>query len=154
METTRRFELPLLVYGQGQKDITHNEAVLGIDFLLHGQIESAALRRPPAAPTIGSAWLVGSPAEDDWSGREGQLACLSAAGWRFYRPATGMALWNAELGRCQRFDGTQWRYEPRPALAAPVRPFAEGGTVIDEQARAALAAVVARLVELGIFAES
>ncbi|WP_448582466.1 DUF2793 domain-containing protein [Thermaurantiacus sp.] len=153
METTQRFGLPLLVFGQGQKDITHNEAVMGIDWLLHGRIVSAGLRRPPAAPAVGDAWLVGTPAEAEWLGHDGQMACFSAGGWRFFRPAAGLALWNAELGRCQRFDGTDWRFDPRPTMTAPVRPQLQGGSVIDAEARQALLVILARLVELGIFAD-
>ncbi len=154
MESTQRFGLPLLVHGQGQKDVTHNEAIAGIDVLLHGQIESAGLLRPPAGAAVGAAWLVGTPAEAEWSGRDGQIAHLSAAGWRFFPPATGLALWNAAIGRCQRFDGMNWRLDPKPALAVPAAPSVSGGTTVDAEARAALAAIVTRLIELGVFAGS
>lgn len=154
METTQRFGLPLLVFGQGQKDLTHNEAISAIDCLLHGRIVRAGLRRPPIGPTVGDAWLIGEPAEEDWVGLEGQIACWTAAGWRFFQPVAGMALWNAELGRCQRFDGLDWRLDPAPALGVPPQPLVEGGSVVDVQARTALAAVITRLTDLGIFAEN
>ncbi len=152
METTGRFGLPLLVFGQGQKDVTHNEAVMAIDCLLHLHVEGAGLERPPASPQPGSAWLVGAPAEDAWVGQEGRIACYTSAGWRFFTPATGLAVWNAELGRSQRFDGVAWRLDPKPALVVPPAPSAEGGSVVDAEARAAIASVVERLRDLGFFA--
>lgn len=154
METTDRFGLPLLVYGQGQKDVTHNEALVALDCLLHVRIESAGLARPPADPQVGSAWLVGASPEAEWVGRAGHVACLTPAGWRFFAPVAGLAVWNAALGRCQRFDGTTWRLEPKPTLSTPAAPSVAGGSVVDVEARAAIGAIVARLVELGLLAGS
>lgn len=151
MENSVRFGLPLLVAGQGQKDITHNEAIVALDCLLHVAVESSGLLQPPASAQAGSAWIVGAPAEGAWEGQEGRIACLTPGGWRFFAPAAGLAVWNVELGRAQRFDGTSWRLEPVPASSVPAAPAVSGGTVVDAEARAAVSAIVARLRDLGLF---
>ena len=50
MDATPRWGLPLLFAGQAQKEIFHNEALMLVDALLHGRVESADLGAPPTDP--------------------------------------------------------------------------------------------------------
>lgn len=107
-EMTTRFDLPLLVAGQGQKDITHNEALLLIDMLLHPSVESRALASPPANPTGGQCWLIPTGATGAWEGSTDAMAAWTAGGWRFIPAREGMTLWvRDEQLSCRYFAG-QW----------------------------------------------
>ena len=55
MSETIRHELPLLSFGQAQREVTHNEALLLVDRLLHLVALSRSLAIPPAAPAPGDA---------------------------------------------------------------------------------------------------
>lgn len=49
MSETPHWNLPLLTAGQAQKEISHNEALLWLDRLLHLTVVSRALGHPPEA---------------------------------------------------------------------------------------------------------
>lgn len=143
--TSPRFGLPLLFAGQAQKEAFVNEAHALTDALLHCAIEGETAA-PPADPADGACWLVGAPAADAWAGQEGRLACRQAGNWLFVTPRDGMRLLDRATGQERRFFGT-WRM-----AAGIVEP--NGGTIVDVQARAAIAQIVAGLREAGIFPDS
>lgn len=92
MDGTARWALPLLFAGQAQKEITHNEALVLVDALLHGRVESADLDNPPGAPAIGQCWIVAGGASGDWAGHAGAVALWTDGGWRFIAPRTGLSV--------------------------------------------------------------
>jgi hypothetical protein len=148
VEVTTRFGLPLLVPGQGQKDVTHNEALLALDLLAHAAALSRTLAVPPGDPAIGACWLVPADASGVWAGASGRLACWTAAGWRFVDFPDGAALWVADEALRVRRAGSAW--VPEAPAGAPLGSVAapSGGTVVDVEARAALALLLERLRQL------
>lgn len=138
-----RFGLPYLFAGQAQKEAFVNEAHALTDALLHCAIEGEATA-PPAAPIEGTNWLVKAPAEGEWTGHEGKLACRQAENWMFISPRDGLKILNRATGQEIRFTGT-WRAPLRPELPS-------GGTIIDSECRAALQAIVAVMETAGIIA--
>jgi hypothetical protein len=166
LETTSRFALPLLASGQAQKEITHNEALVALDALLHGALESRTLATPPENPVPGSLWLLPStPAlSGEWAGHAGQLALATQGGWRFVVPQVGMLLWNkqenvfgyrnaygwvwGDWSVAQLVIGGERVVGPRqPRVAEP-----SGGSVIDTQARASIAGILTLLRAHGLMA--
>ncbi len=141
--TSPRFGLPLLYAGQAQKELHVNEAHALTDALLHCAIESVA-SAPPANPANGLCWLVATAPTGAWSGKAGKLALWQNGNWLFITPRDGMRVLNRATGQEQRFAGT-WRIPVRPA---PI----SGGTVIDNEARAAIAAILSCLESGGIIA--
>ena len=142
--TTPRFQLPMLFVGQAQKEFTVNEAHALMDALLHAVCEGESLS-PPAAPVDGEMWIVAAGADGAWSGQDGLLAARQAGSWLFVTPREGMRLFDRAMGQVLLYrDG--WKRPARPASPA-------GGGTIDSEARAALAGLVAALVEAGIFAQ-
>lgn len=137
---TARHFLPNLYVGQSQKEITHNEALLRIDALLHPVIEDR-LSAPPAPLDMthdGKCWLVGAAATGLWTGKTSQIARWSAGSWRFLEPVAGMSIWmTAESQRLFYIAGS-W-LEPA-AITEPA-----GGAVIDTEARATITAIVTHL---------
>jgi hypothetical protein len=143
------FSLPLLVPGQFQKDITHNEALLLIDAILAAELASRTLAAPPAAPRDGAMWLVPSPATGEWAGKSGMLALATAGGWRFVAvPAGATFRVRDEKLRTSRTESGWQDHAEAPhrsfAVAAP-----EGGAVIDREARVAIAQLAAGLRAIG-----
>jgi uncharacterized protein DUF2793 len=161
-ETSARFQLPLLVPGQAQKEMFHNEALTAIDSLLHASVEGDAAADPPPAPEPGQSWIVAAAATGAWAGRSGSVATWTAGGWRFALPVEGMLIWNKASSLWVRRAGSGWSEGTLPAAALviggqqvvgerqPEVPSPSGGTVIDAQARAAIAAIIATLKSHGL----
>jgi hypothetical protein len=148
-ESSARHGLPLLVAGQGQKDVTHNEAMILVDALLHPCIESLGRDEPPASPTLGQAWLLGDAPVGAWTGQGGALAVWTAGGWRFANPSAGTVLVDRATGRRHALGDAGWEEMlPRPvpplAIAAP-----DSGAVIDVEARDVLRSLIERFRALG-----
>lgn len=142
---TPRFSLPLLFSGQAQKEFYVNEALSLADALLHTACEGER-SDPPATPADGEAWLVAGGATGDWAGEDGKLVSRQAGNWLFTEPSDGMRVFDRSTGQILLYQGG-WR---RPG--APMLP--SGGTVVDAEARMALADLVTALVEAGIFPAS
>jgi len=136
-----RFALPLLFAGQAQKEFSVNEAHALIDALLHPAIEGVS-SFPPAAPQDGQSWLVWSNASGVWAGHEGQIASFQSGTWLFCTPRDGLRV----LDRSSMQD-----IFFRNGWIRPVRPAEpQGGAIVDTEARAAIAQLIAALVAGGI----
>lgn len=138
---TARFDLPLLFAGQSQKEVYVNEAASRIDALLHCIIEGE-LAAPPVQPVDGQCWLIAAAPQGDWTGRTGQLAARQSGQWLFFLPRDGLRLLNRANGQFRHFLSS-WKTPARPALPT-------GGTVIDTEARTAIAAILATLTTAGV----
>jgi len=161
-EASDRFALPLLATGQAQKEITHNEALVLIDMLLHARVESRALATPPATVEPGEGWIVAAGGTGAWAEQDGRLAMMTSGGWRFLAPRSGMRVEVADEDMIYRHDGAAWRPDDlRPdgvyleglkIIGARAAPVADptGGSVVDGEARAALAQLLAALRSHGL----
>lgn len=155
-----RFALPYLFPGQAQKEVFHNEALVSIDCALHACIEGVAAD-PTVAPDVGESWIIGA-GTGDWSGKDDCIATWTDGGWRFTLPVPGMLVWDQTASYWRHWSGTSWANGALPAsafhiggeqvvgprLAAIASP--SGGTTIDSEARAAIAAVIATLMSHGL----
>ena len=138
---TPRHQLPNLFVAQAQKEFTVNEALARLDALLHPAVEGEA-DAPPASPTDGECWIVGSAPTGDWTGHAEGIAAWQSGNWIFVGPDEGVAVFDKAAGTLARYHGG-WT---RPAaVAAP-----SGGATEDAEARAAIADLIARLVEARI----
>lgn len=108
MSDTPLIGLPLLEASQAQKHVTHNEALLLLDAVLHLAVISRALTAPPVSPADGDRYLVAASATGDWLGHSGQIAFREAGAWRFAIPKAGWRLWVAAESLFLLFDGTLW----------------------------------------------
>jgi hypothetical protein len=113
------------------------------DALLHPACEGEAAD-PPATPGEGEAWLVASVATDDWAGHDGKLAMRQSDNWLFAAPTDGMRVFDRSTGQMLLY---------RAGWQRPVAPAApDTGTVVDAEARVAIADLVTALRNAGIFA--
>ena len=108
MPDTPLIGLPLLEASQAQKHVTHNEALLLIDAVLHLAVISRALATPPSSPGDGDRYLVAASATGAWTGHSGQIAFREAGSWRFAIPKAGWRLWVQAESLFLLFDGTAW----------------------------------------------
>jgi hypothetical protein len=163
-DATPRLALPLLVAGQAQKELFHNEALTVIDMLVQPAVASAGIDVPPPAPATGQGWIVGPAPSGAWAGHAHSLACWTDGGWRFVAPFEGMCLWVLDVALPARWHAGAWAVGTiaateivvagskvlgarRPPIANPA-----GGTTVDAPARTAIDAVLAALREHGIIA--
>src|ERR1051325_8495860 len=93
MSETIHLGLPFLAAAQAQKHVTHNEALLRLDALLHLSVLTRGLSEPPAVPEEGARYLIGQAASAAWSGHEGEIAAYQDGGWNFFAPKPGWRLW-------------------------------------------------------------
>jgi hypothetical protein len=161
-EVTARWALPLLQSGQAQKEMFHNEALAALDLLAQGAVLSAGANSPPADPAEGECWLVGDSPDGAWAGHSGKLAGWTAGGWRFVAPRDGMTAWVAAEGVYARYAEGVWRIGELPVATLTVAghqvvgarqgaiPDPAGGSVIDAESRAALAAILAAMRAHGL----
>jgi Protein of unknown function (DUF2793) len=146
-ETSVRFDLPLLMAGQAQKEVTHNEALTLIDLALCPVVEAVGLNSPPAGPVSGQAWIVGSAPSEAWLGEADALAGWTAGGWRFVRLPVGASVTMRTNGlKCIR-KLTGW--EVSPTMVTPT-----GGAIVDAECRTALSVLIAVLISHGLVASS
>lgn len=133
--------LPLLFAGQAQKEFFVNHSLAILDALAPRAV-AATLGAPPALPQDGACYLVAPSASGDWSARADHLALAIGGSWHFVAPAEGMLMFDRDAGHWLCFrDG--WH-----SAGAPAAP--SGGSVIDTEARVALAQLVESLQTLGL----
>lgn len=145
--TSARHRLPFLVTAQAQKELTHNEALLRIDALMHPVIESA--QATPAAglglADAGKCWLIDDNAQNEWTAHGREIACWTGGSWRFLNPADGMRVWDRSQNHFSRYIGGAWT--AAIAVADPA-----GGTNVDTEARATLNQLLQHFRQAGLLA--
>jgi hypothetical protein len=162
MPQTDRLGLPLLAAGQGQKDVTHNEALARLDHLVALAVVSRTMAAPPLAPAPGDCHIVPAAGVAAWGQPAGTLMIWQGNGWQVEVPPAGqIALVRDEAMMLVHDDGWQalWpvaglRIGGRTLLAAPpaiVAP-ASGGSIVDSEARSVLSALIAALQAQGLLA--
>jgi len=165
MEATERLDLPMIMPGQAQKEVAHNEALALLDAIVAGAVEAVALNDPPSLPTPGSCYVVGAQPTGAWQGKADHVAAFSAAGWRLIAPVMGLSLLVKQTGHFATYgplgwevgkvrasqlliEGTQVVGPQATAIASPA-----GGATIDAEARSTIAQILAALRSHGLIAE-
>lgn len=137
---TPRFGLPLLFTAQVQKEFYVNEAHAITDMLLHPTVEGVAEVVPAA--NEGQCWIVGATSGDAFSGKADCLACYQNGQWIFARAQPGMKVFDRSAGQ-YRFYIDGW------SIANDIS-VPQGDSVVDIEARAAIAEITAALKAAGI----
>lgn len=164
MSSTSRLALPFLSAGQAQKEITHNEALQTLDFLVAGAVVEPPRSTPPANPAVGDCYIVGLSAAEAWAGWEGALAGYSPGGWRRIEPLAGMRVFIRSTEQWACYGEAGWEFgvlrgskvmiggeqvvgERTEPIASPV-----GGATIDTEARDGIDRILATLRAHGLIA--
>lgn len=163
-EQTPRLGFPLLVSGQAQKEVTHNEALAMVDALVQPVVQAVAPPAIPSAPEPGQCWAVGAGAGGAWAGRDHAIACWTEGGWRFVASREGMTVWSLADSLPARRDANGWTIGQldasalriageqvvgfrQPSISAPT-----GGSTIDVDVRVAVGAILDALRAHGLIA--
>lgn len=109
MSATPRLSLPYIAAGQAQKHVTHNDALLRLDGLVHLSVISRSQATPPESPTELSAYVIPSGGTGVFAGRADQLAIYEDGGWTFLAPRAGWQAWIEDEAEHHVWTGTQWR---------------------------------------------
>ncbi|WP_336814282.1 DUF2793 domain-containing protein [Bosea sp. MMO-172] len=119
MTDTPRLSLPLLAAGQAQKHVTHNDALIRLDGLIHLTVDSRTQTAPPESPTELSAYIVPAGGTGAFSGRTDQVALFEDGGWTFLAPRAGWQAWVIDEAEHNLWTGTEWRRDsPLSSLGA------------------------------------
>ena len=119
---------------------------------------------PPVSAAEGTTYIIGSAPTGTWSGKAGQLANMSAGGWRFIEPADGMSALIKTNGLRADYRSGAWTIGKVAAAqleiggvqvvgsqgAAIVSP--SGGSTVDSEARSAIGLILAALRQHGLIA--
>jgi hypothetical protein len=164
MSGTPRFSLPFLSAGQAQKETTHNEALQTLDFAIAAAVLEPPRDDPPADPAIGDCFIVGATPSGGWAGWTDAIAGYSAGGWRRIAPVPGMRVWVESASQWATYHATGWEFgkvrgtqlllDGQQVVGARGAPIGVpvGGSTIDEEGRASIAAILAALREHGLIA--
>ncbi|MEL6452793.1 MAG: DUF2793 domain-containing protein [Pseudomonadota bacterium] len=95
MDLSPRLDLPYIQPSQAQKHVTHNSALERLDVLVQLVVEAFDATDPPAAPTEGEVWALGSAPTAAWADQGQTLAAFTNGAWHFIVPQIG---WQA-VGR-------------------------------------------------------
>lgn len=109
MTETPRWNLPLLTQGQAQKEVSHNEALHGIDRILQLAVVTRRLGQPPARAAIGDIFIVGTAPDGSWAGCAGMLASYDGRGWTLTNPRGGCLAWICDEAALTVFHDKNWQ---------------------------------------------
>ena len=107
-DATPNLTLPFILPSQSQKHVTHNEALLTLDALIHLTV-TAKRSEPPASPQDGTAYLVGPQPSGSWAGKQYQVAAWQDGSWTFLQPREGWRAWFVDELALKVFSDGEWR---------------------------------------------
>lgn len=108
MDTTENLQLPFLQAGQAQKHVTHNDALVALDAMLHISVATSSLNLPPPSPANGERCIVGAAPSGAFSGHAGSVAAWQGQGWSFHTPRRGWLAHATDADMLLVFDGSNW----------------------------------------------
>jgi hypothetical protein len=109
MTATPRLDLPLLAASQAQKHVTHNEALMALDALVHLSLKSRTELTPPADPEDQVSYLVPDGAGGGFAGQDGRIATYVDGQWLFRTPRAGWLAFVESESAALAWNGTGWQ---------------------------------------------
>ncbi|MCC2101464.1 MAG: DUF2793 domain-containing protein [Hyphomicrobiales bacterium] len=109
MSNSTRLALPFIDGAQSQKHVTHNEALVALDALVHLAVKARDVAAPPAAPAEGDRYLVPTGASGDFAGHVDAVAAFDDGAWAFLTPRAGWRAYVETEDTFLLFDGVAWK---------------------------------------------
>lgn len=160
MPLSPRLGFPLITSSQTQKDVTHNEAILALDRLVALGVASRTVASPPITVSIGDIYIVPVDGAISWAQPAGTMMQWQGSGWLAVVARPGQLALVVDEGVMLIFRQSWQSLWPvaglevagRSVLAATPTTISlpSGGATVDSQARTAIAAIVALLIQQGI----
>ena len=107
MPYSPKLNMPYLVEGQNQGEITHNDALNHLDSLSSLSVLDRDLSAAPGAPSNGDAYLINGAGSGAWTGHTDEVA-MYYDGWLFSTPVEGLRMWVADEDVYVIYDGATW----------------------------------------------
>ncbi len=107
MANTPRLNMPYLVAGQAQKEITHNDALNDLDSLAQISVINRTTATPPAAPAEGDSYIIAASPTGAWAGNANAVASYYS-GWRIKPAKAGWMAYVQAEAIFYMFDGNTW----------------------------------------------
>jgi hypothetical protein len=102
MSNTSRNNIPYIVSGQSQKEVTHNEDMNIIDMLLQSSVKGI-VSSLPTNPSNGDMYINGN-----------SIYCYIQTFWKSINAQAGYTVYNQQTGRLIVFNGSTWvQYDDR-----------------------------------------
>ena len=164
MTQSARLGAPYLQAAQAQKEMTVNESFALFDMAASAAVDGFLVNVPPSTPSIGDCYIVGPAPNGGWTGHALALAGYTGGGWRFIAAIEGLSVLDKASGETAVFRAGTWDKGHVRAAALSIggnqiigaRQAAvadpSGGTTVDAEARAAIAALLSRLRQHGLIA--
>lgn len=108
MSQTDHLSMPFIMASQAQKHVTHNEALLTLDAILHLSVLSRTQNSAPATPNAGDRYLIPSGASGDFAGQDGKIAAYQDGIFQFYTPQTGWLSFVADEAIWLSYQNGAW----------------------------------------------
>ncbi len=105
---TARANLPLIAPGQAGKTITHNEALLMIDALMHLTVLEVVNTPPEPEIDNGQCVRIGDIPSGIFAGHANDVAQYDNNVWRYFTPKPGWQAYNLAEEQLDVFDGQSW----------------------------------------------
>lgn len=83
MTTSPILGIPYIASQQSQPDVTHNEGISLLQIILAGGAIQIGLDTPPASPTEGDVYVIGTSPTGVWAGRPNSIAGFFLGQWLF-----------------------------------------------------------------------
>lgn len=107
-DTTPRLALPLLAAAQAQKHVTHNEALVRLDQIVHLSVKSRLAPMPPGDPAENEKHIVADAAGGAFAGQSGKIACFTNGDWDFISPTDGWLAWVEDDAALVAYHSGAW----------------------------------------------
>jgi hypothetical protein len=107
-DTTPRLALPLLAAAKAQKHVTHNEALVRLDQILHLSVKSRLAPMPPGDPAENEKHIVADAAGGAFAGQSGKIACFTSGAWDFIAPSDGWLAWVEDDAALVAYHAGAW----------------------------------------------
>lgn len=85
---------------------------------------------PPASPSMGDAYVIGSSPTGDWAGNAKSIAIWEGFSWAKYAPAKGWLIYDIAQDADFKFSGTTWQTASGFAIIASFRVSGFNGSQI------------------------
>lgn len=117
MTTTPNLAMSYIASSQAQKEVTHNDALNDLDFLVQPAVIDTTLATPPVSPASGDAYIIAASPTGAWSGFAGGIAAYYA-GWKIKMPEVGWIVYSRNGNRVLYYTGSAWALLVTPKLEA------------------------------------
>lgn len=117
MTTTPNLVMSYIASSQAQKELTHNDALNDLDYLVQPSVIDHTLSTPPGSPNLGDAYVVAASPTGAWTGATNNIAAYYS-GWKFKVPETGWTVWARNDSRVLYYNGSAWALLTTPKLDA------------------------------------